>query len=326
LAAYIDSYLAQHPDVKAGQVLVLASRRRIGYAIRDALNRLRRVRNRGWEVLSFFREQALEPLRVQESFVLLTLLSNPLDRPALRAWLGIGDSQGMTIPYARLVDYCRSTDCPPRVALEHLRAGTLTLSRSAKLSERYALLTVRLSHLPVTDTSALVDALFTDGDPEFADIREVALLALPNASTPIELLEKMRILITQPEIPGEDGNVVRIMSLHKAKGLTARVVVIAGCMEGALPNQGDADGSDYQQRMLEEQRRLFYVGITRATEVLIISSPVALSFHDAMTMGIRIGRRKGDTAIVSASRFITELGSTRPQSVSGAQWRAGLGI
>ncbi len=61
------------------------------------------------------------------------------------------------------------------------------------------------------------------------------------------------------------GDRVSLMSLHSAKGLEWKVVFIIGCEDGIIPCTmfGDAD--------TEEEKRLFYVGMTRAKEVLILS-------------------------------------------------------
>ena len=54
------------------------------------------------------------------------------------------------------------------------------------------------------------------------------------------------------------------MSLHKSKGLSAPVTIIAGCIQGLLPKQPDYTLPAAQQALeMEEKRRLFYVGITR---------------------------------------------------------------
>ncbi len=88
---------------------------------------------------------------------------------------------------------------------------------------------------------------------------------------------------------GEPGDQVRLMSLHGAKGLEFRVVFIIGCEDGTLPHeQAVAEGS------LEEERRLFYVGITRAKERLVLS-------HGAQIA------RWGETLNLLPSRFFDEL-------------------
>ena len=88
---------------------------------------------------------------------------------------------------------------------------------------------------------------------------------------------------------GEPGNEVRLMSLHAAKGLEFRVVFIIGCEDGNLPHE-----HSIEEGMLEEERRLFYVGITRAKERLYLS-------HGAES------KRWGETQHLLPSRFLDEL-------------------
>jgi len=80
--------------------------------------------------------------------------------------------------------------------------------------------------------------------------------------------------------------------LHKSKGLTANLVVIAGCVEGILPTIDRSASVAEQARQMQEQRRLLYVGITRSTETLVLSSAIQMPFGLAMQMNIpfRISR------------------------------------
>ena len=87
----------------------------------------------------------------------------------------------------------------------------------------------------------------------------------------------------------DDSNAVRLMTLHAAKGLEFRFVYIAGAEDGLLPHAGGIE-----EGRLDEERRLFYVGITRARERLCLSYAT---------------RSKRYGAIISnePSRFLAEL-------------------
>lgn len=88
---------------------------------------------------------------------------------------------------------------------------------------------------------------------------------------------------------GEAGNQVRLMSLHGAKGLEFRYVFIVGVEDGNLPHE-----ASIEEGRLDEERRLMYVGITRAKEALYLS-------HARET------QRWGDRIRLQPSRFIEEL-------------------
>jgi ATP-dependent DNA helicase Rep len=87
----------------------------------------------------------------------------------------------------------------------------------------------------------------------------------------------------------EPGNAVRMMTLHAAKGLEFRFVFIVGCEDGTLPHEGAID-----EGRIDEERRLMYVGITRAKEWLTLS-------WSAQT------KRYGDVHRNQPSRFLHEL-------------------
>ena len=88
---------------------------------------------------------------------------------------------------------------------------------------------------------------------------------------------------------GEAGNQVRLMSLHAAKGLEFRYVFIVGLEDGTLPHEASLD-----EGRLDEERRLLYVGITRAKEQLWLS-------HS------REAQRWGSKLRLTPSRFLDEL-------------------
>ena len=87
----------------------------------------------------------------------------------------------------------------------------------------------------------------------------------------------------------DGGNQVRLMSLHAAKGLEFRYVFIVGCEDGTLPHEISVEEGN-----LAEERRLMYVGITRAKQALWLS-------HSRET------RRFGERIRLMPSRFLDEL-------------------
>ncbi|MEP6634608.1 MAG: DNA helicase II, partial [Luteimonas sp.] len=79
---------------------------------------------------------------------------------------------------------------------------------------------------------------------------------------------------------GEDG--VQLMTLHSAKGLEFPLVFLAGMEEGLFPNARSVEESG----RLEEERRLAYVGITRARQKLVLSYAEARRIHGQDMFGI----------------------------------------
>lgn len=97
-------------------------------------------------------------------------------------------------------------------------------------------------------------------------------------------------LVAGPDDDRHDGvDQVRLMTLHAAKGLEFDRVWLVGCEEGLLPHTRSLEDGQ-----IEEERRLMYVGITRARRVLSIT-------HCAQR------RRAGEVVSTEPSRFLTEL-------------------
>jgi len=74
-------------------------------------------------------------------------------------------------------------------------------------------------------------------------------------------LSSQRLMLLQQESK-KDGEAVRLMTFHSSKGLEFPNVWIMGCEEGVIPSSNSP---------LEEERRLFYVGMTRAKLSLTMS-------------------------------------------------------
>ena len=82
-------------------------------------------------------------------------------------------------------------------------------------------------------------------------------------------LAEVSLLSEQENIKNNSGSNVTLMTLHAAKGLEFPVVFLSGMEEGVFPHQRSLDTQDTTQ--LEEERRLMYVGVTRAEDKLFFT-------------------------------------------------------
>ena len=86
----------------------------------------------------------------------------------------------------------------------------------------------------------------------------------PEAMT--RFLEEMALSNESDKMEDEGGK-LSLMTLHAAKGLEFRAVAVAGVQDGLLPHSRSAE----DPKSMEEERRLLYVGMTRAKEILMLS-------------------------------------------------------
>lgn len=324
VADFVNDYLNRRPDLPPGQVLVLTPRRFIGNRIRDALIA------RGRNAMSYFTEDPVQPDAAAQGMALLTLLVNPVDRPALRAWLGMGSATGLRGGYQRLVQAAQAAALEPSEILGQLAAGTLTLPHTAPLVARWRSLMTATAPLAGLTGLDLVRAVWPPADEACDDIRLMAETIAVNVPDPLTILEELRQAITQPYLPDSESDIIRVMSLHKSKGLTASLVVVAGAMAGALPTIDASLPQPQQDAQRLEQRRLFYVAITRATETLVISAPSLVPFAEAMRAQVTVVQRRwiaGEQySVVAMTPFIGELGAARPKTITGESWRTNIGF
>ena len=82
-----------------------------------------------------------------------------------------------------------------------------------------------------------------------------------------EFMQDVALLTDQDSDKKEDRNKVTLMTIHAAKGLEFPFVYIVGLEENLFPSMMSGENQD----SLEEERRLFYVAITRAKKRLFLS-------------------------------------------------------
>ncbi|HEX3911584.1 MAG TPA: UvrD-helicase domain-containing protein, partial [Solirubrobacteraceae bacterium] len=89
-------------------------------------------------------------------------------------------------------------------------------------------------------------------------------------------------LVADADARSDEDGLVTLMTLHNAKGLEYPSVFIVGCEDGVFPHSRALD-----EGALEEERRLFYVGVTRAMRELYLTYAQRRAVFGAQTMGLR---------------------------------------
>jgi DNA helicase-2/ATP-dependent DNA helicase PcrA len=108
-------------------------------------------------------------------------------------------------------------------------------------------------------------------------------------SSPLALFLQQIQLLSDADERTDDSGLLTLMTLHNAKGLEYPIVFMIGCEEGIFPHS-----RSLEEGSLEEERRLCYVGITRAERDLYMTSARSRGVFGTRSYGIR-------------SRFVSEI-------------------
>jgi DNA helicase-2/ATP-dependent DNA helicase PcrA len=238
-----------------------------------------------------------ERKEVKDLLAYLRVLANPNDEVSLRRIInfpkrGIGDraleeveifaeAQGISFWHALL----RVTEASgvPNKAAHSIAEFTAMLTALAVLVEAKTKPSVIIE--AVLEQSGLLTELEASTDPQdevrVENLKELVSASMEYEERPFEelgedeeislsgFLEKVSLVADADEIPdGEDhGGVVTLMTLHTAKGLEFPTVFLTGMEDGIFPHARTLD----DPKEIEEERRLAYVGLTRAEKRLYIS-------------------------------------------------------
>lgn len=203
------------------------------------------------------------------------------------------------------------------------QTAELTPAQRAKVDAFYAIIERVRARIPNTKTSELVRftlnesglwSLYEKGKGEdeerLENLQELVTVATKYDVFPPEeglekLLEEAALQSDQDELLSkrEQKNGVKLMTIHAAKGLEFPYVFVTGLEEGLFPHERD-EGDTVDS---EEERRLFYVALTRAEKKVYLSH----------TMSRRIF---GTRVINMPSTFITEMDESLYDVVATPDW------
>jgi len=252
-----------------------------------------------------------ERREVRDALAYLRALANPEDEVSLRRILnvprrGIGDraetgvehlAQRERISFGAALERADEVPGLASRSLNAIRTFTSMMSDMRTLVESGAPPDTVLQ--AVLEQSGYLSALQASDDPQdesrvenLAELESVAhefTIAEPEG-TLVDFLERISLVADADDIPDSDGGVVTLMTLHTAKGLEFPVVFLTGMEDGVFPHVRSL--GDPQE--LQEERRLAYVGITRARERLYVSRSMMRSAWGAPSFN-------------PASRFLDEI-------------------
>ncbi|MFI9434617.1 MULTISPECIES: DNA helicase PcrA [Streptosporangium] len=255
-----------------------------------------------------------ERKEVRDLLAYLRVLANPGDVVSLRRILnvpkrGIGDrAEAMVEAFAArerisFWEGLRRADEAPGMATRSLNAIKEFVALLEELRVKAADMPPSELAQEVLESTGYRAELAASGDPQdesrLENLDEMVSVASEfeeanPEGTLVEFLEQVSLVADADQIPAGDGGqgVVTLMTLHTAKGLEFPVVFLTGMEDGVFPHMRSLG----EPKELEEERRLAYVGITRAEKRLYVSRAAVRSSW-------------GAPAFNPASRFVAEIPS-----------------
>jgi DNA helicase-2/ATP-dependent DNA helicase PcrA len=278
-----------------------------------------------------------ERAEIKDAIAYLSLLVNPADAVSFARIVnsprrGIGQTS-----QARLLAHANTTG----LAISEVAAmpdrvpglGAAAIKAVSRFSETVEDLRVRAAESSVAELlettlgrSGYVEALEAErtieAEGRLENLRELVGVAAefdanravegPSEVSPLEEFLQQISLYTDQDSLRDDDELVTLMTLHNAKGLEYGTVMVIGCEEGVFPHSRSIDEGN-----LEEERRLCYVGITRAKRRLYLTSARRRNLYGA-------GRHN------LPSRFLSELPEElterhEPEISTRTGWSLGAG-
>lgn len=261
--------------------------------------------------------QFYDRLEIKDLLAYLRLAANPYDRISFARCLntparGLGDvvhdlfveywEQNPFLPWHEIVQLIEQQNTLPQRKVQTLQAlqKLITdLAEAPSAHKAFELVLARTHYIAyLTEQYEAAEAR-----ERIANVHELAnaLVALETrgVTTLSAFLEEVTLLQDHINSGDDEQHYVRLMTLHSAKGLEFHTVIIPGLEETIFPSSHAA----HSPASIEEERRLLYVGITRAREHLLMFYSLSRFIY-------------GQTHGQLPSRFISELPSNLVQQIN----------
>ncbi len=296
-----------------------------------------------------------ERREVKDLLAFLRLAQNPFDSIALMRIINVPPRGIGQRSLEELSAFARRRDIPPYAALQLLGDGDEELTglfqaRVVSALQRFLEMLnglirdsrqLPLSRLVISIIESsgyrdyiLKDERFADSIERWENIEQICTVAAQyDELDPIEGLARFLedvALVTDIDEYDERSDAVTLITLHAAKGLEFQIVFIVGMEEGVLPHIRSFD----EPAQMEEERRLCYVGMTRAKERLYLvrafkrgfgMPAVASRFLKDVPVGLVSGRPLTSSRPVQRVAIqpapVTNGGSSSPAFVAGDRVR-----
>jgi DNA helicase-2/ATP-dependent DNA helicase PcrA len=248
-----------------------------------------------------------ERAEIKDAMAYLSVISNPDDSGSLERIINVPKRGLGNTSVAKLQDYARKNGISLYEAVSEADAVDLTgAAKKACRGVRDLFEGLRVAALELPPTEVIGAVLDESGyrreleaeDTIEAESRLENLEELTNAAREYERVEpeptlggflQEQALYSDSDSLGSEGGSVTLMTLHNAKGLEFSHVFVVGMEEGTFPHARSLD-----EHNLEEERRLAYVGITRARETLTLTHA-------------RLRSSWGEREYRMPSRFLSEI-------------------
>ena len=282
---------------------------------------------------------------VKDLICYLRLLENPFDEVSLARVVNVPARGIGKRTVDELLAWANSLEIPAYTALQLLqddaeRPSPFDARQKRQLTGFLSLLNglsglksdMELPQLidEVLEQSGLRRAILESDDPDAEDrlenLRELRGLSAEFADAPAEeslpaFLERIALVSDQDAIEDDEQQYITLITLHQIKGLEFPVVFITGMEDGVLPHMRSIDDPD----QLEEERRIAYVGMTRARERLYLFRSLRRRMFGSFGSSRRSrflkdipfelieaperGQRYGDGGMVRSSRELAAVGA-----------------